>query len=57
MREMIERAKREADRESRAKYLQLTDLSKWITCPVRAAGASRRVERGNEQQGERERCF
>ena len=43
------------DRASGEKYLQLTDLSKWITCPISAAGVKERVERGSKQPGERER--
>ncbi len=52
-----ESLKRERGRLSEwSKYLRLTDLSKWITRPVRAEGESERVERGNEQQRERDAC-
>lgn len=47
VREMIERVKKDRERENHtdirewSKYLQLTDLCKWITCPVSAVGAKR----------------
>lgn len=43
---MIERARERYRQREWSKYLELTDLSKWITCPVSAVGVNERVERG-----------
>ena len=44
---------RERERES-SKYLQLTDLSKWITCPVSLGGGWREGMHGMEDGDGRE---